>query len=132
MTTTTRKSCASSAVAPQPLRRASETTACCGGVGVAPTVHITEGMSKHDATAGGNDRLTSQPLFRWGLGIFVAVALFFLWEEHRAHLLGALPWLLLLACPLMHMLMHRRHHHDHATHPVDPNDKKEHSSHGCC
>jgi len=48
-----------------------------------------------------------------GLGVFLAIALFFLWEEHRAHLLGALPWLLLLACPLMHMLMHRRHggHH---------------------
>jgi hypothetical protein len=40
---------------------------------------------------------------------FIAIAGFFLWEEHRAHLLGVLPYLLLLACPLMHIFMHRRH-----------------------
>ena len=34
---------------------------------------------------------------------FVAVAVFFLWEEHKAHLLGALPYVLLLLCPLLHM-----------------------------
>ena len=44
---------------------------------------------------------------------FLAIAVFFLWTEHRAHLLGALPWLLALACPLMHLLMHRRHGHGH-------------------
>jgi hypothetical protein len=33
---------------------------------------------------------------------FAAIALFFLWEEHKAHLLGALPYLLVLLCPLMH------------------------------
>ena len=32
-----------------------------------------------------------------------AIALFFLWEEHKAHLLGALPYVLLLLCPLLHM-----------------------------
>lgn len=40
---------------------------------------------------------------------------FFLWTEHRAHLLGALPYLLLLACPLMHLFHghggHGGHHH---------------------
>jgi len=34
---------------------------------------------------------------------FAAIALFFLWEEHKAHLLGALPYVLLLLCPLLHM-----------------------------
>ena len=29
--------------------------------------------------------------------------------EHRAHALGALVWLLLLACPLMHLFMHHGH-----------------------
>ena len=38
-----------------------------------------------------------------------SVALFFAWTEHRAHLLGALPYLLFLACPLAHLLMHRGH-----------------------
>lgn len=42
----------------------------------------------------------------WG---FLAVAAFFLWSEHRAHLMGLLPYLLLLVCPLMHLF----HHHGH-------------------
>lgn len=41
---------------------------------------------------------------------FAAIAGFFLLTEHRAHLLGILPWaLLLLACPLLHMFMHGGH-----------------------
>ena len=52
---------------------------------------------------------------RFGLGwlVLAAVAGWFLWTEHRAHLLGALPWLVLLACPLMHVFMHRGHHGGH-------------------
>lgn len=42
---------------------------------------------------------------------FTAVALFFLWTEHRAHLLGALPYLLVLSCPLMHLFHHGHGHH---------------------
>lgn len=38
---------------------------------------------------------------------FLAIVTFFLWEEHRAHILGALPWALLLLCPLLHFSMHR-------------------------
>lgn len=41
--------------------------------------------------------------------VLTAVAAFFLWSEHRAHLMGALPYLLLLACPLMHVFMHGGH-----------------------
>lgn len=34
---------------------------------------------------------------------------------HKAHLLGFAPFLLLLACPLMHLLMHGGHHnHGHS------------------
>jgi hypothetical protein len=40
---------------------------------------------------------------------FLAIGLFYLYAEHRAHLLGALPYVLLLACPLLHMFMHRGH-----------------------
>lgn len=36
---------------------------------------------------------------------------FFLYTEHRAHLLGALPLILALACPLMHVFMHHGHRH---------------------
>lgn len=45
--------------------------------------------------------------------VFLGVAGFFLWTEHRAHLLGALPYLLLLLCPLMHLFMHGGHGHGH-------------------
>lgn len=47
--------------------------------------------------------------FNWILAAFLAIAAFFLFTEHRAHLLGALPFLLLLACPLMHLFMHGGH-----------------------
>ena len=41
--------------------------------------------------------------------VFLVIAAFFLITEHRAHLFGVLPYLLLLACPLMHWLMHGGH-----------------------
>ncbi len=40
---------------------------------------------------------------------FAAIAGFFLFSEHRVHALGWLPWLILLACPLMHVFMHGEH-----------------------
>lgn len=65
------------------------------------------------------DRAERRARIAWA--IFTAVAAFYLWTEHRAHLLGALPYLLLLACPLMHMFMHRGHHHGHSA--VKSSDK---------
>jgi len=51
-----------------------------------------------------------------GLTLLVAVAVggFYLVTEHAAHLFGVLPYLLILACPLMHMFMH--HGHGHGSH----------------
>ena len=46
------------------------------------------------------------------LSDFSAIAAYFLITEHRAHLALAvpyLPWLLLAACPLMHLFMHHGH-----------------------
>lgn len=40
---------------------------------------------------------------------FLAVAGFYLVTEHTAHLFGVLPYLLILACPLMHVFMHGGH-----------------------
>jgi len=49
-----------------------------------------------------------------GLIVFGAVAGYLLLTEHRAHLFGVLPFLLLLACPLVHVFMHHGHGtHDH-------------------
>ncbi|MCP5279719.1 MAG: DUF2933 domain-containing protein [Thiobacillus sp.] len=39
----------------------------------------------------------------WVLAGFLVIAGFFLFTEHRAHLLGFLPFLLLAACPLLHL-----------------------------
>jgi hypothetical protein len=46
---------------------------------------------------------------------FLAVSAFLLMTEHAAHLYGALLFLLLLACSLMHFF-HHRHGHDHRQH----------------
>ena len=40
---------------------------------------------------------------------FLLIAAFFLATEHRAHLFGILPFLLILACPLLHVFMHGGH-----------------------
>jgi hypothetical protein len=48
-----------------------------------------------------------------GVCVFLAIAAFFLWEEHRAHLLGILPYLLLAACPIVHLFMHHGHKGHH-------------------
>ncbi len=44
-----------------------------------------------------------------GFCLFLAIAIFFLWEEHKAHILGVVPYVLLLLCPIIHLFMHRGH-----------------------
>jgi hypothetical protein len=60
-----------------------------------------------------------------GFVAFAAIAAYFLWEEHRAHLLGALPFLFVLACPLMHVFMHHGHGHNRHAHPGSVDDGTE-------
>jgi hypothetical protein len=61
---------------------------------------------------------------RWVLYGFLAIAGFLLFTEHRAHVLGILPYLLLLACPLMHSFMHHGHHDSHGHHSTSKGDSK--------
>ena len=66
---------------------------------------MNQDLSHHD---------TEPPPFwrsRYAIGLLVmgAIAAYFLLSEHRAHFLGALPLLLLLSCPLMHVFMHHGH-----------------------
>ncbi len=57
---------------------------------------------------------------KWALIGFLAVAGFFLWTEHKAHLLGVLPYLLLAACPLLHLFHHGGHGgHQHGARPPE-------------
>jgi hypothetical protein len=51
-------------------------------------------------------------LTRWTIWALGASALAYLVIEHRPHLFGWLPYLIILACPLMHLFMHRGHHHE--------------------
>jgi hypothetical protein len=48
-----------------------------------------------------------------GLLVFASIALLFLLTEHRAHTLGALPYLLLAASLFLHIFMYRGHSHAH-------------------
>ena len=55
----------------------------------------------------------------WPIFLILSIISFYLVTEHTAHLLGALPWLILLACPFIHIFMHRGHEHgghNHANH----------------
>jgi Flp pilus assembly protein TadB len=55
---------------------------------------------------------------------FLAMAAFFLIAEHRAHVLGVFPFLLVLLCPLLHFL-HGRHSGGHAGHGSRPRERPE-------
>ncbi|WP_136066555.1 DUF2933 domain-containing protein [Modicisalibacter radicis] len=44
-------------------------------------------------------------------GLVGLIIVTLLWDTHKALFLSAAPWLLVLACPLMHLLMHGGHHH---------------------
>lgn len=55
---------------------------------------------------------------KWGIALLmlVAIGVFALLREHWAHVAGYWPYLLLLACPLMHLFGHHGGHghgHDH-------------------
>ena len=73
-----------------------------------------------------NERPSSDGWLRSRSGLvflgFVAIALFFLWEEHKAHILGALPFILLLLCPLLHLF-----HGGHGGHGSTDDQHKDHT-----
>lgn len=82
-----------------------------------------------------HDKHESRNNFEWykvGLWGSLAIIGYFLLTEHRAHVISFLPYLLLLACPLMHMFMHGGHgghsHHssnrDQSSHQHNDSNKK--------
>lgn len=68
---------------------------------------------------------------RTGLATAVAVGIlaFLVYTGHTAHLLGALPYLLILSCPLLHIFMHGGHGHHHGGRkPSSDNEEPDNSS----
>ena len=83
----------------------------------------------HDHTHGPDKGNGSNFRFKGALIGFLAIAAYFLITEHKAHLTGLLnylPYLLLLACPLMHLFMHHGHgdHRGHSSHGDAETDRK--------
>lgn len=56
------------------------------------------------------------------LGMLLVIALFYLAREHYGHLSQALPYLILLLCPLLHLFGH--HHHGHRHGQLPPGDDR--------
>ncbi len=73
-------------------------------------------MENHESQTS-NHPVPGQPrkFMAWkGAAIMVAaIVAFYVLREHWGHALGIAPYLLLLACPLMHMFMHGGHGHQH-------------------
>jgi hypothetical protein len=61
---------------------------------------------------------TMMAVFLFGLALLAS--------QHLQHIVGMLPYVLLLACPLMHLFGHGHHHHSHDNH--SPNDTHQKSS----
>ena len=93
--------------------------------------------SHHENTDGNNRG--SWLFSRTGIATLVAVSIlgFLIYEGHGAHLLGYAPFLLILACPLMHIFMHGGHggHGVHGNRSAEeketraPEDQKKNSEH---
>lgn len=54
--------------------------------------------------------------------MLAVIAMFFVLREHWEHVAGKWPYLLLLACPLMHVFMHGGH--DHGSHHAAEGDDR--------
>lgn len=77
-----------------------------------------------------HDHQDQPPRHNWVFLGFIAVAAFFLLTEHTAHVLGVLPYLLLAACPLMHLFMHHGHRHGGHRRPADEQQSHDDDSKG--
>jgi len=75
----------------------------------------THGEQKMEAimSASTTERRKNWLGIHWAAWCVLGVALTLLLIEHFTHVLGVLPYLIILACPLMHFFMHGKHGHGH-------------------
>lgn len=80
--------------------------------------------SDHEGQAQGGFLTSRAGIVMLGVLVIIGVLLF---TEHRAHALGILVWLPLLACPLMHVFMHHGHggHGGHGASPEQNQPSRE-------
>lgn len=71
------------------------------------TPHVAKTLSKNLRSA-----LVGTPL-GWVVTLALAALGVYLFVNHTGHVVAALPYLLLTACPLMHLFMHGGHGHHH-------------------
>ncbi len=64
------------------------------------------------APASWRTALVGTPL-GWAATLVLAALGVYLFVNHTGHVIAALPYLLLMACPLMHLFMHGGHGHHH-------------------
>ena len=83
---------------------------------------VQEHHSGHVDTQGGG-ALKSRAF--WVAAAFFIIAGALLFTEHRAHVLGLLIYLPLLACPLMHFFMHGGHGHGGHHHSSDQDQSNQ-------
>ncbi len=60
---------------------------------------------------GSDTKPSERKQYNFILWIFLAFILYFSVKEHWVHIVPYLPWLLLAACPLMHVFIHGGHGH---------------------
>ena len=78
----------------------------CGSLWVSTGLNLSEDIAMDD-----------QPIPWWRnpskllFGVFLVIGAYFMWTEHRAHVIEWLPWVLVLACVGMHLFMHGGHRH---------------------
>jgi quinol-cytochrome oxidoreductase complex cytochrome b subunit len=81
-------------------------------------------MEHDDIRHDGSDDPDLTPWWKTRSGVvlcgFLLIAGFYLLTEHTAHVFGALPYLLIAACPLMHLFMHHGHGGHGPGHPSRP------------
>lgn len=75
---------------------------------------MNENPSCEHRGAHGQGKFDLYQIGKWGA---IGIITYYLLTEHRAHVIAFLPYLFLLACPLMHFFMHGSHsgnHHNNA------------------
>jgi hypothetical protein len=82
-------------------------------------------MAEHSHGNGGNRPSGGGKAHLWVFLGFALIAAYFLFTEHRAHMIQFLPFLLVLACPLLHLF----HGHGHGG-DGDEQQKRKDEPHG--